>query len=131
MADAKNFVDWMALKEELHELGRLRTISESEIWWCAMGENVGVEINGKGCDFARPVLILRKLNRMSFVGLPLTSQYHDGSWYARFRFKGREEYAVLAQIRVFSVKRLYRKMGEADDMDIRMIKERLRRFLFG
>lgn len=59
----KRFVKWIILKEKLHNIGRLRTIHEGEIWWCAMGENVGVEINGKHDVFSRPVLVFKKLSR--------------------------------------------------------------------
>ncbi len=44
----KRFQDWIKVKEGLHEGDALRTIKEGEIWWCGVGENVGVEINGKG-----------------------------------------------------------------------------------
>lgn len=128
--DVKRFDDWIEVKKDLHHADSLRTAKEGEIWWCGMGENVGVEINGKGDRFARPVLILRKLSKFSFVGIPLTSQSHSGSWYVHFRFKNKDEYAILAQLRVFSVKRLYRKMGNADDADIAMILKGLKAFLF-
>ena len=49
-----------------------------------MGENIGVEINGKN------------------------------------------EIAVLAQVRVFSVSRLYSKMGRVDETDLARIKEGFR-----
>lgn len=124
--DAKRFGDWVELKESLHEMDRMRTFHEGEIWWCAMGENVGVEINGKSNTFARPVLIFKKLSRYGFLAVPLTSQPHVGSWYASFRFQGKEQVAVLAQIRVISVARLYRKIGSIDDNDKTVIREAFR-----
>ena len=36
--------------------------SEREIWWCSVGINVGVEVNGKNSKFERPVLVLKKFN---------------------------------------------------------------------
>ncbi len=91
-----------------------------------MGENVGVEINGKSSTFARPVLIFKKLSRYGSLGIPLTSKPHQGSWYAPFRFQGRNQVAVLAQIRVISVSRLYRKIGDIDDSDKTIIREAFR-----
>ena len=38
-------MDW--LQGDLYNTGRVPAIKEGEIWWCAMGENIGVEINGK------------------------------------------------------------------------------------
>ncbi len=127
--EEKKFDEWNEEKKKLHENGNLRTVNEGEIWWCAMGENIGVEINGKGTDFIRPILVLRKLSKFGFIGIPLTSQYHDGTWYAHFRFKGRDEYAVFAQMRNISVKRLYRNMGRADDGDLKAIRKGLIEFL--
>ena len=126
----KRFDEWMELKENIHCRASLRTFKEKEVWWCGMGENVGVEINGKGSEFARPVLVLRKLSRTSFIGLPLTSQSHDGSWYVHFRFKNKDEYAVFAQIRTFSAKRLYRMIGSVDDSDMCLVVDKLKAFLF-
>ena len=126
--EEKRFDEWNEEKKNLHDKGFLRTVNEGEIWWCAMGENVGVEINGKGVNFVRPVLVLKKLSKFGFIGIPLTSQQHDGTWYAHFRFKGRDEYAVFAQMRNISVKRLYRKMGEADGNDMHVITQGLGKF---
>lgn len=117
MNEAEYFDDWIEVKKELHRSNRVQAMKEGEIWWCAVGENVGVEINGKSSTFARPMLIFRKLSRFGFLGIPLTSKPHTGSWYAGFRFQGRDQVAVLSQIRVVSVSRLYTRMGNIDDTD--------------
>ena len=59
-----------------------------------MGENVGIEINGKGKRFLRPVLILKKLSKNGFLGVPLTSQEHKGNWYANFIFLDKKQFAM-------------------------------------
>lgn len=87
------------------------------------GENVGVEINGKSSRFTRPVLVLKKMSRLGFMGAPLTSQIHRGSWYASFWSHGREQIAVLSQLRFFSVSRLHNKMRQVDDSDMAIIKK--------
>lgn len=108
----------------------MRTIKEGEVWWCGVGENVGVEINGKDSYFARPVVILKKLSRYNFIGIPLTSQLHSGTWYVTFMFNERTQVAIVAQVRNFSVARLYRKMGELPECDFALIKNGLRSLLF-
>lgn len=123
MENNQNFDDWIEVKKNVHRVGRVPVIKDGEIWWCALGKNVGVEINGKSRTFARPVLIFKKLSRFGFLGVPLTSKPHSGSWYANFRFQGRDEVAVLSQIRVFSVSRLYSKMGDIDDTDRMTIRK--------
>lgn len=104
-------------------MDRLRTIHEGEVWWCAMGENVGVEINGKNEVFSRPVLVFKKLSRYGFMGIPLTSQKHNGNWYAPFIFQRKMQYAALAQARVMSTARLYKKMGMLTESDFRAVKD--------
>lgn len=121
--DEQEFRDWIEVKINVYARGRARSFSEGEIWWCAMGRNVGVEINGKSKEFARPVVVLRKLNKFSFMAIPLTSQVHIGSWYVCFKFRGLVERAVLAQARVVSTARLYRRVGRADETDLSRIRE--------
>ncbi len=125
--EEKRFDEWIKLKEKLHRIGRIRTIHDGEIWWTAVGENIGVEINGKNEGFTRPVLIFKKLSRLNFLAIPLTSQCHDGSWYVPFVFKNRKEWAVLSQIRIMSVHRLNKKMGELSALDYDLIREGFRR----
>ena len=119
----KKFMDWIRLKAKIHFHGIYRNMKEGDVWWCSMGENIGVEINGKHEYFLRPVLVYKKLSRFGFMGIPLTSQPHIGSWYVRFVFQGRVEYGVLSQARVFSAFRLYRKMGAVSDPDMMLLKE--------
>ena len=114
----KRFNEWIKLKKILHDRNRKTGFKEGEIWWCGCGENVGVEINGKTDRFARPVLIYKKLNRHSFLAIPISTQIKTGSWYVKFTFKKMLRVAVLSQIKVMSVYRLYDRMGELDNFDM-------------
>ncbi|MBQ8984470.1 hypothetical protein IJ098_01260 [Candidatus Saccharibacteria bacterium] len=40
---------WFPIKERKHNTPprKIPRITEGEVWWAAVGENVGVEINGK------------------------------------------------------------------------------------
>lgn len=67
--EEKRFPEWMERKECIHNVGRLLAISEREVWWVAVGENVGVEINGKSGRFSRPVLVYKKLSKFGFLGI--------------------------------------------------------------
>ena len=125
--DEKHFEEWIQLKEKLHSKGKAPRIRQGEVWWCSLGENVGVEINGKSARFTRPVLIMKKLSRYGFMGIPLTSQSKTGSWYASFDFLGKTEYAAVCQARVMSVSRLHSKMGELPMTDLAIVKEAFHR----
>lgn len=117
----KDFDGWIQIKKLIHFKGVPRTIKEGEIWWCKIGENVGKEICGKGKDFLRPVLIVHKLSKFNFIGVPLTSKEHRGSWYVKFKFRNKDEYAVVAQVENISVYRLHYKMGEAPQSDLEAV----------
>ena len=127
----ENFDRWNAEKKRIHSGGVVRTISEGEIWWCGIGQNVGVEINGKSQYFTRPVLIIKKLGRFGFIGVPLTSQEKIGSWYVPFVFKGKKQVAALAQTRNFSVFRLHSCMGQVPNSDLNIVMEGLKKLYFG
>ena len=117
---------WFEIKERRHHQRKFQKINEGEVWWTAVGENIGVEINGKSEYFSRPVIIFKKLSNHGFMGIPLTSQFHSGSWYVQFPFQDQFVYAVLSQARVFSVKRLYDRIGQIDGNDLARIKSKLR-----
>ena len=116
------FDEWIETKKTLHFARKLSTINEGEIWWCGIGKNVGVEINGKSNRFSRPVLIVKKLSRFGFLGVPLTSQPKIGSWYVSFEFQEKKETAVLCQVRTLSVSRLYNKLGMVPRSDLEKVK---------
>ena len=116
----RDYAGWFIIKSEVQSRKSIPDFKEGQIWWCAVGENVGVEINGKGAKFERPMIVFRKLSKYGFIGIPLTTQDHTAKapdWYVHFRFKNKDEYAALHQIESVSVYRLYRKIGALDDMD--------------
>ena len=120
--DTKDFEGWIKLKEKLHNGGGVRAIRTGDVWWCAMGENVGTEINGKSKRFSRPVLVLRKFSRYSFWGVPLTSKQHKGSWYVSFGFQEKIETAALTQLKLISVSRLYDRIGKIPNSDLDLVR---------
>jgi hypothetical protein len=54
--------------------------------------------------------------------MPLTSQNKKGSWYVGITFKGENNTANLAQVRIFSSYRMYELMGLLDKDDVKRIK---------
>ena len=126
----KHFKEWMGIKERLHNRARIPHVSVGDIWWCSIGENVGVEIDGKSSLYSRPVIVFAKFGRYGFWGIPTTTAEHSGSWYVRINFQGRFEYVALAQARFFSVSRLYRRMGTIDECDMQKLRDGFRSLLF-
>lgn len=118
MEIVKKFLEWIKLKEKVDTSeNKLPLFKEGEVWWCIVGENIGIEVGGKGEFFTRPVLIFRKLSKDGFLGIPMSTQDKQGTWYVKVKQKGKDSIAILSQTKVFSSKRLYAKIGELDDAD--------------
>lgn len=119
----KRFLEWIDVKERLENRpGKDVSFKEGEVWWSAVGENIGVEISGKRKTFARPLLVYRKLNKESFLAIPLSTQIKKGSWYVWFEFKLQMICVNMAQVRVVSTNRLYAKMGEITTHEFAKVK---------
>ncbi|CAN5723315.1 hypothetical protein BH11PAT2_BH11PAT2_09450 [soil metagenome] len=128
----KRFLAWIGIKEKLDANDyNPPLVNEGDLWWCSIGENIGVEVSGKGNDFTRPVIVLKKFGRLAFFGIPTTTNTErKGSWYVTFKHKGVDEVAMLTQGRMFSYKRLFTNMGELDDEDYKKVKEAFNRLFY-
>ncbi|MEI7777676.1 MAG: type II toxin-antitoxin system PemK/MazF family toxin [bacterium] len=119
----KRFLEWIFVKQKLHDnIAKTPFVSEGDLWWASLGENIGKEINGKSELFTRPVLILKKFSPETFLVLPLTTKDKKGSWYVEISKKGRRQIAILSQIRTIDSKRLATKLGAISDHDIKKTK---------
>ena len=84
----KNFQDWFSLKPKLDNNNHKPPfVSERDIWWCHLGENIGTEISGKSKKFTRPVIIFKKLSHHTFFFFPAYTKIKSGSWYFSFLYK--------------------------------------------
>src|SRR3989344_1677889 len=111
----KRFLEWIGLKERLHSTDHKPPfVSERDMWWVSLGENVGSEMNGKSDRFSRPVLIVKKLAHGFYLVAPTTKQPHKGSWYAHVHLGKQDEYVCLNQIRTIDHRRLFSKLGQID-----------------
>lgn len=119
----KRFLEWMTVKEKLHNSdAKPPLVKERDLWWVSFGENVGSEINGKSKLFSRPGVIIKKLSRGFYLVTPTTSQKKEGSWYVPIRQEGKEIFVCLHQIRTIDYRRLSSKMGQIDTNDFKKIK---------
>ena len=118
--------EWNNFKKYLYskELNEVSRIKEGEIWWVAIGENIGVEVNGKSEYFTRPVLVLKTLSPYGFMGLPLTTKSHGGTWYLRNRSSTKRSYFALSQARIFSTKRVFGRFGTISNDELRYIRRK-------
>jgi len=103
---------WNSHKKKVQSKERKLHIKNSEIYFVSIGQNIGYESYGKDESFLRPVIVLKKLSKNTFVGIPLTSREKAGSYYFTFSYKNdKTSTAMLNQIRVFDTKRIVYKSG--------------------
>jgi mRNA-degrading endonuclease toxin of MazEF toxin-antitoxin module len=127
----KQFDIWNVKKKNMDNLEIVPEFHEREIWFVSLGLNVGFEEDGKGEDFLRPILILRKFNKQIFYGLPLTSTIKENSKFY-FILKNHElktGSAILSQMRLIDAKRLSYRIGAVGEDEFKQLKEKLRELL--
>ena len=101
-----------------------------EVWMSILGKNIGFEQNGGGDNFARPVLVVKKFNNQMFWVVPLSTQQKDFDFYYNFVDPQNQGVsAILAQMRLVSVKRFKRKMYAMEAPCFSCVIKRLRGFL--
>ena len=118
----KNFEDWFKIKPEIDGVKYTPPkFSNAQIWYCFTGENIGVEISGKGVEYLRPYLILQTLDRYSFIGLPLSTQIKVGDRYFPISFRSINQVICLHQPRHFDYRRLKYQIGEIQSSFVKII----------
>lgn len=113
---AKDFDRWNREKKGINAVAERPFYHAREIWWCAVGVNVGNELDGTGKQHDRPVLVLRPFNAETFFGVALIGHARSGRYYFSLGTIGdRQAVANLSQARLFDTKRLIRKIGTIDE----------------
>ena len=130
--DSIKFIQaWCKLKILLWNKQSKAVFKQRDIWWCSLGVNLGEEMFGKGEKFTRPVLIFRKFTSNSFLGLAITKQEKQGSWYVEITIHKERRWVMLNQARILDKKRLTNRIGVLDDNDFKKVKERFIEFYGG
>jgi len=127
-----NYDKWNEIKKQT-ELNKTNwTIKVREIYWVKIGQNIGYEIYGKDDEFLRPVLVYKKFNRYSFIGIPLSSQNKNNKWYIKINPYNieKDNYVIISQIRIFSTKRIKSKFGKISNEDFEVIKHNVLEMLY-
>ncbi len=125
----KDFDAWNNAKKELENKTEKYLFKSGDIWWCSIGVNIQTESCGKGKDYQRPVLVLRKLSGNNFIGIPLSTKEKVGTWFIDVTIHGEKRYALLYQIRMFNTNRFQRRLAALDDLDFKRVKEKLEALL--
>ncbi|MFH1947053.1 MAG: type II toxin-antitoxin system PemK/MazF family toxin [Candidatus Magasanikbacteria bacterium] len=126
---AEKFIEWVKIKIRINFLEKAFYFSEGQIWWASVGQNVGIEQNGKNAGFERSILILKKFNNEQFWSLPLSTKVKKNKYNYIFKKEGKEFCISLSQIRVMDKKRLLRLMEILPNDNLLEIKILIKKFL--
>jgi phosphoribosyl-ATP pyrophosphohydrolase len=106
----KNFEDWNHLKKNIENKSRPPFFGERDIWYTYCGENIGHEECGKGENFTRPFLVIRRFNRYMCWAVPFTRTIKVGDPYFSYEVKkGTLSCLLLSQLRLIDSRRFIRK----------------------
>ena len=123
---------WNELKKQLNfeDDHQNRFPKEGEVWVTILGKNIGFEQNGGGTMFSRPILVIKKFNNHMFWVVPLSSRQKELDFYFNFTDPNNEKAsAILAQLRLISIKRLKRKLYILNTILFIQIKDKIHSLL--
>lgn len=103
---------------------------EAEVWMSSLGRNVGYEQNGSCENFSRPIIFIKKFNNHMFWVAPLSSKQKQFDFYYNYTDPDNQPVsAILAQLKLMSVKRFKRKLYSFPAHLFIEMKKRLKSFL--
>lgn len=125
----KDFDRWNGLKQNIHRRTEQVRCHEREIWWCALGVNIGSEQDGVGENYDRPILVIKNSNNYVLWVRPLTRTFKDNRFYYRLEDdEAGSSAVVLSQLRLVSSKRLIRKIRTLDEAQFNRIVHHVKDF---
>lgn len=113
----QDFDDWHIVKKRLHWQARMPIFKEREVWWAAVGVNIGVETYGKGRLKTRPVIVVRKVSRHGGIIIPLTTRPQTRDMYHHLDWGDGSRWAMMHETRALSVYRLQRRIVTLPEVD--------------
>lgn len=117
------FKRWITNKIKIHLSEKIVYFKERQIWWVALGQNVGSEQNGKHENFERPVLVLKKYNADMFLAVPTTSKTKNGAYRYVVKTENNDIVINFSQMRTLGRKRLIRPVGDISKEEFEKIKQ--------
>ena len=126
----KDFNSWNELKKKINNIIPRVNFKERDVWFMNMGANVRYEQDGKGKDFLRPVLVVKKFNKEMFWGVPCTSKKKEGKYYLYIgNIGGVGNTVILSQMRLFSSSRMAFRLGVAPKLKFKKVLVNIKTFL--
>jgi mRNA interferase MazF len=128
----KEFDRWNTIKKKIDSS---KTAHEffpkiGEVWMMSLGINIGYEQDGSGDNFSRPALVVKKFNNKIYWIVPLSSIQKKLDFYHNYTDPDKNKVsAILAQMRLISIKRFKRKLYSMDESELSVIISKLCQFL--
>ena len=120
----KDHDSWAILKKIVDKREPVLSFLEGDIWWCNIGVNIGSELDGKGSEFSRMVIVLKKTSPTVFYALPLSSKRATTLFHISVTNNNKTSYAVMSQIFRCSSKRLERRVGTIMTDQLQKLREK-------
>lgn len=131
MTHIEQFITWVKIKFHIHSIqNRPLYFNEREIWWCHLGENVGDEERGKGDQFMRPVIVIRKFNNNLALVVPTSSILKDKKYYTPIRYNGQTYSALISHLHTLDTKRLRKKIATLNQEEFTNLYENIIEIVF-
>lgn len=130
----QRFDEWNSEKKRIDsEIIPLFYVKPRQVWFTKMGQNIGVEENGKR-EFARPVLVIKKVGTLYFTVALTTKGKPDNSFYAKLKDVkysldhvnvAEASWVILSQARVIDKRRFLKKIGTVGTNEFEQIKQKI------
>ncbi|PIQ91317.1 MAG: hypothetical protein COV70_04300 [Parcubacteria group bacterium CG11_big_fil_rev_8_21_14_0_20_39_22] len=122
----KDFDSWNILKQKINIRNDRVFFKEGDVWWVNLGCNIGFEMDGKHKEFSRPVVVLKKYNKFSFLSVPLTTSTNFNKYKISVGMvDGINATANLSQLKNIDSKRLINKVGFLEKKILIEIKKKI------
>ena len=130
ISSQETFLVWNDKKYSIHTQKEYLQFKEKDILFISVGLNIGYEQFGKGDNFLRPVLVYKKFNKRTFLGIPLSTKEKVGSYYFSFIYKENiVSTANFSQLKVFDIKRAHYRSGTIQNKDFLDLSKKLIKLL--
>ncbi len=128
----EKFTNWIQQKLNIHTSKKNRPpfFNEREVWWCQFGQNIGDEENGKGANFMRPVIILKKFNQNICLVVPTSTKVKDNKYYLQIEYNDIKISALIRHLRTIDTKRLKNKIARLSPQDFEKLSDHLQAVIF-
>lgn len=120
---------WNEVKKSVNQRIGSLYFKEGEVWWCYLGLNIGVEINGKDKKYFRPVLVIKKFNKYMAWVIPLSTKIRNDDFHINANFNSKIVSFKITQIKTMSNKRFDRVIGTVSADLLLKIKQKAIYFL--